>query len=110
MALALLLVAALACAAAGAHAATDSTRSQPRAPAPECIWETFTRHDNISAWEMQGQPHRHMIRDRAAAIRMIEATLERLSADSDSGVQWVPGSRWMSIFNEVGRFAFPSVA
>jgi hypothetical protein len=64
------------------------------------MWRDYSRHDAIRAWEMQGQPHRHKVRDRAAAIADIERILTKLSSDPSSGVQLVPGSRWQSIFKE----------
>eukprot|EP00879_Flechtneria_rotunda_P001435 GHRR01001588.1.p1 GENE.GHRR01001588.1~~GHRR01001588.1.p1 ORF type:complete len:584 (+),score=186.17 GHRR01001588.1:15-1766(+) len=67
---------------------------------PECMWHDFMRHDNVSSWEFQAQPHRHMVRHRDEAIAKIEALLQQLTADPDSGIQFIPDSRWMAIFQE----------
>jgi len=41
------------------------------------------------------------VRDRDFAIDRIEDQLRKLSADPTTGVQFVEGSRWMTIFEEV---------
>jgi hypothetical protein len=40
------------------------------------------------------------VRDRERAIKRVEAMLRRLSADPSSGVAFVEGSRWMTVYEE----------
>jgi hypothetical protein len=78
----------------------------PPPPTPGCIARALTP-------TLPPPPRRTQVRDRERAIERVEKLLRQLSADPHSDVTWVPGSRWMAIFQEtafqvgVGGCAWP---
>lgn len=71
---ALLVLVSVAAARQLQPASTDNRAHRP----DECIFERYSLHPNLSAWEFQGQPHRHHVADRADAIAKVEALLASL--------------------------------
>lgn len=64
------------------------------------MWAHYKRSKNISAWELQLQPRRKRLRDRAAALARVEGALRRLSRDPASRVELREGSLWATVFEE----------
>ena len=64
------------------------------------MWLEYHMSPNISAWEFQLAPRRHVIRHREKAISRAERLLRALSKEPGSGVAFVEGSRWMTIYQE----------
>jgi hypothetical protein len=56
----------------------------------ECMWHDYLRHDRISAWEFQAQPHRHMVSVLSAHLVHLTAHVRRIAnrhANRSSNIQ-----------------------